>query len=56
MIAIGEGEHCPFCDLIMKDNMIGGEGILTHMDQNHKEKMLEVLFPKKPEESEDIDE
>lgn len=47
MIVIGNGEKCLFCDLIMKDNMIGGEGILTHMDQNHKEKMLEVLFPEK---------
>jgi len=47
MIAIGNGEKCLFCDLIMKDNMIGGEGMLTHMQKNHEEKMLEVLFPEK---------
>ena len=45
MISIENGGQCPYCDLVMKDNLIGGEGILTHMDQNHKEKMLDVLFP-----------
>ena len=48
MIAIGNGEKCPYCDLIMEDNLIGGDGILTHMDNNHKKKMLDVLFPEKP--------
>jgi hypothetical protein len=48
MISIENGEQCPYCDLVMKDSLIGGEGILTHMDQNHKDKMLDVLFPEKP--------
>ena len=48
MISIENGEQCPYCNLVMKDSLIGGEGILTHMDQNHKEKMLDVLFPEKP--------
>ena len=47
MIAIGNGEKCLFCDLVMKDLKIGGVGMLTHMQQNHEEKMLEVLFPEK---------
>jgi len=47
MIAIGNGEKCPFCDLVMEDLKIGGVGMLTHMQQNHEEKMLEVLFPEK---------
>ena len=48
MISIENGEQCPYCDLVMKDNLIGGDGILTHMDNNHKKKMLDVLFPEKP--------
>jgi len=48
MITISNGEKCPYCDLIMEDNLIGGDGILTHMDNNHKNKMLDVLFPEKP--------
>ena len=51
MIAIGNGEKCLFCDLVMKDLKIGGVGMLTHMQQNHEEKMLDVLFPEKPKSS-----
>ena len=47
MIAIGNGEKCLFCDLVMEDLKIGGVGMLTHMQQNHEEKMLDVLFPVK---------
>ena len=51
MISIKNDEQCPYCDLVMKDNLIGGVGVLTHMQQNHEEKMLDVLFPEKPKSS-----
>ena len=51
MISIKNDEQCPYCDLVMKDNLMGGLGVLTHMQQNHEEKMLDVLFPEKPKSS-----
>ena len=51
MISIKNGDQCPYCDLVMKDNLMGGLGVLTHMQQNHEEKMLDVLFPEKPKSS-----
>jgi len=53
MIAIRNGEKCPYCDLIMEDNLIGGDGILTHMDNNHKKMMLDVLFPEPPKDNDE---
>ena len=38
MLAIGNGEKCPFCEDIMNDDT------LSHLMKNHKEKVNEVLF------------
>ncbi len=35
MIAIGNNEKCPYCELIMKDFKIGGEDSLDHFVHKH---------------------
>ena len=42
MLAIGNGEECPFCKTIMTKDI----KIFDHMLNNHKEKLLEKLFYK----------
>ena len=42
MMAIGNGEKCPFCKTIMTKNI----KIFDHMINIHKEKLLEKLFYK----------
>ena len=42
MMAIGNGEKCPFCKTIMTKNI----KIFDHMINIHKEKLLENLFYK----------
>ena len=42
MLAIGNGEKCPFCKTIMTKDI----KIFDHMLNNHKEKLLENLFYK----------
>ena len=38
MLAIGNGEKCPFCDFIIDDDTLG------HLIENHKEDVNKVLF------------
>ena len=38
MIAIGNGEKCPFCDDIIDDDTLG------HLIENHKKEMNVTLF------------
>ena len=40
MLAIKNGEKCPFCDLINKKDL----DILGHMIEDHKEDINKVLF------------
>ena len=42
MLAIGNGEKCPFCKIIMTKDI----KIFDHMINKHKEKLLENLFYK----------
>jgi|TARA_R100000781_G_scaffold76005_1_gene47236 hypothetical protein len=42
MLAIGNGEECPFCEVIMTKDI----KIFDHMLNNHKEKLIENLFYK----------
>ena len=42
MLAIGNGEKCPFCEVIMTKDI----KILDHIYNKHKEKLLENLFNK----------
>jgi len=40
MLAIGNGEKCPFCKTIMTKDI----KIFDHIYKNHKEKLVENLF------------
>jgi len=40
MLAIGNGEKCPFCEMIMTKDI----KIFDHIYKNHKEKLVENLF------------
>ena len=42
MLAIGNGEKCPFCEMIMTKDI----KIFDHIFKNHKEKALKQLFNK----------
>jgi len=42
MLAIGNGEKCPFCKTIMTKDI----KIFDHIYKNHKEKLVENLFNK----------
>ena len=42
MLAIGNGEKCPFCKMIMYEDTDN----LGHMIECHKEKIKEVLYGK----------
>ena len=41
MLAIGNGEKCPYCELIITKEI----KILEHLTKHHKEKLIEQLFP-----------
>ena len=40
MLAIGNGEKCPFCDLIIEQDT----DIFLHMKNNHEDKLIKALF------------
>ena len=40
MLAIGNGEKCPFCNLINDKDL----DIMRHMIENHKENINKVLY------------
>ena len=40
MLAIGNGEKCPYCKIVMSEDI----DILKHMTVNHENKLMEVLF------------
>ena len=40
VLAIGYGEKCPYCELIVQEDM----DILEHMKTKHKEKLMNALF------------
>ena len=42
MIAIGNGEKCPFCDIIINEDI----DIFLHMKDNHEDEMVKALFNK----------
>jgi len=47
MIAIGNGEKCPYCDSIMENNNIDGKEMIWHMQSDHHDEFLAQLFPEK---------
>ena len=40
MLAVGNGEKCPFCDLINEEDL----DILGHMIEDHKKDINRILF------------
>ena len=40
MLAIGNGEKCPYCDTVMTKDI----DTLEHLTENHQEKLLAALF------------
>jgi hypothetical protein len=40
MLAIGNGEKCPYCEIVMSENI----DIFKHMTVNHENKLMKVLF------------
>ena len=43
MIAIGNGEKCPFCERIMKNFKINNKPMLEHLKVEHSAKTLQML-------------
>ena len=45
-LAIGNGEPCPFCDVILDDRPNHkGEPIFEHLKKKHKKEFMNALFP-----------
>jgi hypothetical protein len=40
VLNIGNGEKCPFCELIMTEDI----NLFLHMKNDHEDKMMEALF------------
>ncbi len=40
LIAIGNNEKCPYCDLVMKNYQIGGVDSTKHLIQKHRKEFL----------------
>ena len=40
VLAVGYGEKCPYCELIMLEDM----DVLEHMQTKHKEELVLALF------------
>ena len=40
MLAIGNGEKCPLCDMIMEQDI----DVYLHMTNKHKDEWLKALF------------
>ena len=39
-LAIGNGEKCPYCELIIEENI----DAFDHLYSNHKDELVEALF------------
>lgn len=44
VLAIGNGEKCPFCDKVMIDFKIDGEDSTEHFSTKHPEEFKKALF------------
>ena len=44
MIAIGNGEKCPYCDKVMKNFKIDGQDSMQHFVTKHPEEFKDALF------------
>ncbi len=46
MIAIGNGEKCPWCELFMENYQIDGKDSSGHFLEKHKDEFMKSLFGK----------
>ena len=44
MLAIGNGEKCPWCDSIMTDFKIDGQDSTEHFTKKHHDEFIKSLF------------
>ena len=44
MIAIGNGEQCPYCNKVMKNFKIDGQDSLQHFITKHPKEFEEAIF------------
>ena len=44
MLAIGNGEKCPFCDSVMTDFKIDGDSTINHFQNKHPKEFHKSLF------------
>ena len=44
MIAIGNGEKCPYCDKVMKNFKIDGQVSLQHFINKHPKEFADAAF------------
>ena len=44
MLAIGNGEKCPWCNSIMTDFKIDGENTTDHFTSKHPDEFIKALF------------
>ena len=47
MIAIGNGERCPFCVKIMQNGKIDGQDTIKHLLSKHPKEANKALFSNK---------
>lgn len=43
MIAIGNGEKCPFCNLMCIDFLIDGDDTIVHLTKKHMKDFLKEI-------------
>ena len=44
MLAIGNGEKCPYCDKVMKNFKIDGQDSFTHFVNKHPKEFEKAVF------------
>ena len=44
MIAIGNGEKCPYCDKVMKNFKIDGQDSMKHFINKHPKEFEDAIF------------
>ncbi len=43
MLAIGNGEKCPYCDLVCEDGKVEGKDVFDHLFVRHNKQFQEAL-------------
>ena len=45
MLALGNGEKCPYCEHRMVNNRLEGLNLIDHMKKYHYDEFIDQLFP-----------